>query len=66
MVIVLGTMFFLLCLWVASLPVATPVSLSLAFRPWWRYWQLGAFIGLIPTLMLGMFHATRHLLDNLT
>ena len=35
-----ATMWMALCYWISSLPVVSPVSLSLAFTPWWRHWQI--------------------------
>jgi hypothetical protein len=46
---------FSVCVWVSSLQAATEVSLSLAFRPWWRAsnWVAGAVAFVIAAAILG-------------
>lgn len=55
--------WFLLCAEVASLPVISDVSLSLAFRPWWRLWPVTVALFLMPLLALSTFHIRRSLLS---
>lgn len=55
--------WFLLCDWISRLPVSNDVSLSLAFRPWWRHWPFAIAIFHMPLLALSAFHARRYLLS---
>jgi len=48
-----------LCWWVSTLPAVTDVSLSLAFRPWWRHLEGGLFVGFLMGIVTGVF-ATFH------
>jgi hypothetical protein len=48
--IVGATMWMALCYWISSLPVISPVSLSLAFTPWWRHWQVA--VGCVAACLL--------------
>jgi hypothetical protein len=52
-----------LCWWVSTLPAVTDVSLSLAFRPWWRHWEGGLFVGFLLGIVTGVF-ATFHSMRN--
>ena len=59
--VMLAAGWFLLCAWVESLPVISDVSLSLAFRPWWRHWPFAVAIFLMPLLSFAAFRLRCHL-----
>lgn len=42
--------WFVACALTAQLPVISPVSLALAFQPWWRHWPIGLGLLLLPVV----------------
>ena len=56
-----GIIAFLLCCWMASLPAVSPVSSSLAFRPWWRWsnWAVSILFLAVSALSIGIIAALR-------
>ena len=52
---------FLGCAWVASWPAVTEVSVSLSFRPWWRWsnWALSIWSFVFSTVGIGLIAACR-------
>lgn len=44
----LAAAWFRFCYFVSQAPVISPVSLALAFRPWWRHWEMGGALFLLP------------------
>jgi hypothetical protein len=40
-------------------PVASEVSISLAFQPWWKYWGTGIVIFVVVALVIGILAAFR-------
>ena len=50
--------WLLACFWLSRLPVVSPVSLSLSFRPWWRYWEFGVVLFLFPVVVIIARHLT--------
>ena len=56
---VAGVLWFALCLWVASLPAVTVVSLSWSVRPWWRLsnWVESLCCALVGFLIVGALAA---------
>jgi len=57
----LAASWFLMCAWLGSLPVISDVSLSLAFRPWWRHWPFAIAIFLMPLLSFAAFRLRYYL-----
>jgi hypothetical protein len=52
--------WFVPCAWIGSLPVISPVSLSLAFQPWWRYWGMGVILLFAPWLWMLAHDTWKH------
>ena len=52
-----------LCFWLSRLPAISPVSLSLAFQPWWRYWNVAAVLFFLPFLVLVILILRARLLE---
>ena len=55
----LSCVWFAVCALMAQLPVIGPVSLSLAFQPWWRHWPVGSALLCITVLWVCGVHALR-------
>jgi len=53
--VLLATGWFLVCFSLSRLPVVSPVSLAIAFQPWWRHWQFGVVLLVLPVLISGAF-----------
>ena len=54
--------WFACSLWVSQLPAVTPVSLSLAFRPFWRIWPvvipLAVFAAVLAAIAYSLSRST--------
>ena len=49
-----GSLTFLACYWMASLPAVTVASTSWAFRPWWRLsnWMFSLGVAVISVVLV--------------
>jgi hypothetical protein len=67
--LVSGTAFaiawFLCCAWLSHTPVLSPVSLALAFRPWWRHWPIATALLVLPFFLLLAWAALRWLFERI-
>jgi len=44
----LAGIWFIFCYAMSLMPAVSPVSLSIAFRPWWQYWYVSVGLFLWP------------------
>ncbi len=63
--LLLAASWFGACYWLSRLPVISVVSLSLAFRPWWRHWQIAALLLFLPGSLTAMAHFSITALNRL-
>ena len=62
--LIAGLLWFIFCCWAASLPAVSPVSLSLAFRPWWTNGKSALAVFVFFFTVIGFLAAIRPKLAN--
>ena len=61
--VVCAILFFAYCYFLSKTPAASEVSISLAFQPWWKFWETAVAIFFAVALVVGILAAVR---PNLT
>jgi len=56
---VAGVVWLGLCYWLSTLSSAAEVSISLAFQPWWKDWNISVILFFAVGLPIGVLMATR-------
>lgn len=60
--LILGGVWFGWLCFISSLPVISPVSLSIGFKPWWQNWRSATVVSMGTGFVVGFLQALRSLI----